>query len=105
MLSEFKAALCKRQNLEVLKETLCAETERQCDKQRDAISSSYRTAKFILWALREDKDTEQYQLARSYLERYSRETGEPIIEPQTEPDTLDQLFNRNQTTDERSAEE
>lgn len=82
MITEFKIALCNRTDLEKLKEELCEENDRQYEEQRKKIANSFRTANFIAWALREDVNTEQYQLARSYLERYSKETGVRIIEPQ-----------------------
>lgn len=84
MIDEFKRALCKRADLTYTKDILYAEAERACDSRCGEIERNFKAAKFILWALREEHDSEQYQLARSFLEKYSRDTGEPIIEEQSQ---------------------
>lgn len=84
MIDEFKRALCKRADLTYTKDLLYAEAERTCGNRCDEIERNFKAAKFISWALREDHDSEQYQLARSFLEKYSRDTGEPIIEEQSQ---------------------
>lgn len=84
MIDEFKRALCKRADLTNTRDILYAEAERACDSRCGEIDRNFKAAKFISWALKEDHDSEQYQLARSFLEKYSRDTGEPIIEEQNQ---------------------
>lgn len=85
LLDAFKRALLRRERLSEVRDRLLEEAQQNYDNECYKIEKSHDAARFINWTLKEPPETEQYQLARSFLERYSADTGEPIAEEPTEP--------------------